>query len=197
MNIFNSCSEICKTLTHYLNSVAKLWNKKVKKNLVILRWCIVINRYWLYYHSQILSCYFSSTSVFHFSLPCFDSTLTWTCVDRPQRRYSNCRRSGTRSIPLVCISAASSSLGTPLSLPASSKREPACVCVCVWVHHLKQVHCTGRVKQFFPSLTFSASVCWAGKHFYKSCLEKRKCGYCTENTSESRASASPSLSTTD
>lgn len=61
-------------------------------------------------------------------LTCFDKILTRTRVDRSQRCYSNCSRSGTRSIHLVYISATSSSLGTPLSLPASSKTEHACGC---------------------------------------------------------------------
>lgn len=57
--------------------------------------------------------------------------LTWRCVARPQCCYSNCR-SITWSIHLVCISAASSSLGTPFSTPASSKRERERVSMCVY-----------------------------------------------------------------
>lgn len=66
--------------------------------------------------------------LFFLLLPCFKNILTWICADRPPCCYGNCR-SVIWSIHLVCTSAASSSQGTPLSLPTSSKSEHACVSV--------------------------------------------------------------------
>lgn len=95
--------------------------------------------------------------------------------DRPPCCYSN-HRNVTRSIHLVRITAASSSPGTPLSVPAS-KRERACVSA----HRLEQAHCKGdgvRVPQnisyYFYLIPFLPVFTELGGMFINDFPEKRE-----------------------
>ena len=129
INFLTSCSK-------YGNRTYLSWfypiSHKEFSNKTMKKWKIRETNsksFWRVFHSDSVPLLF-----FDMSAPFFYfHTLTFLdmdiCVDRPQSCYSNCRRSGTQSIHLVCIAVAS--LGTPLSLPASSKCVCVCVCVCV------------------------------------------------------------------
>ena len=204
INFLTSCSK-------YGNRTYLSWfypiSHKEFSNKTMKKWKIRETNsksFWRVFHSDSVPLLF-----FDMSAPFFYfHTLTFLdmdiCVDRPQSCYSNCRRSGTQSIHLVCIAVAS--LGTPLSLPASSKCVCVCVCVCERTCHLKQVHCNTTNKSktlyvfiaFVSSHTFLGSVCWTGKHFLKKpLLEQREDGYCTKHYQHEHSPSKSFFSTTD
>lgn len=99
-------------------------------------------------------------------LPCFKNTLTWVCVDRSLCCHGNCQ-SVIWSIHLACTSTASSSPGTPLSLPNSSKRVCVCVCVCVRTPpQASPLHWGWSIFPFFSKMFFSLLLCLIREDFF-------------------------------
>lgn len=105
--------------------------------------------------AKILCRSLTLVSLLHFSLLCLCGISTWRCADRPRRCYSNCSRSGTRSIHLVCISSAFSSLGTPLSHQRERLHVRGCVHVCGGVCQASPLQVPGWQNIVFILLFFS------------------------------------------